>query len=185
MKIFKNSVIVLLLLFAAGHLAFTISYTLPEDLVPPVVKRKSVAYCEPFFTQGWALFAPAPEVSKKIYVSYLQQDGQWSGWEAPFDKYLFGYQANRASANSKIVLSLNSTLHYLYQEYKTKFEKQNNNIDKCVSGIYNVLRFEAQRELAGRNINVNEIRLLVVYKEAKCGSEKMHTIYFPGSAVAK
>ncbi|MGZ3903841.1 MAG: hypothetical protein ACXVC6_09110, partial [Bacteroidia bacterium] len=77
MKIFKNSVVVILLLFAVVHLAFTLCYSLPDDLVPPAVKRKSAAYCEPFFAQGWALFAPVPEVNKKIYVSYLQKDGKW------------------------------------------------------------------------------------------------------------
>ncbi|MGZ3864418.1 MAG: hypothetical protein ACXVPN_14265 [Bacteroidia bacterium] len=185
MKIFKNSVVTILVLFAASHLALTFCYSLPENLVPAYLKRKSIAYCEPVFAQGWSLFAPAPEVKKKIYMSYQKEDGRWSGWEAPFDNYLFSYQSNRMSPEGKIVLSLNTYLHYLFESYKPKFAIRNNCEGDISSGLCTVLKFEALRELASRNIAVKEIRLLVVYHEAKCDFHKTYSVYFPESAAKK
>ncbi len=184
MRIFKILSVAALFLFLIIHTSFTLLYVLPENLVPFSLKEKSKKYIAPLFDQGWGLFAPVPEVNKKVYVSYFKNN-KWSGWEAPFNKYLYAHQSNRVSANAKIVLSTSSILHYLYNENAEQLEEKKNISGNISSGYFKVLKHEVVQELTNKSGSPKKIKLLVVYSKANCNSNQMYSIYYPEFEIAK
>lgn len=184
MKIFKISVITALGLFLIIHTSLTLLYVLPENLTPSTLKEKSKSYIAPLFDQGWSLFAPVPEVNKKVYVSYFKNN-KWSGWETPFDKYLYAHQSSRISANAKIILSVSSTLHYLYNENAEQLREKKNISGNISSGYFKVLKYAVERELANMGNPTKKIKLLVVYTKANCSANQIYSIYYSEFEIAK
>lgn len=178
MKIFKVAVTIALLLFFVVHTAYTLLFTLPENLVPARSKEHSKKYMFPVFDQGWALFAPAPELTKKVYVKYQRQNGEWSGWETPFDNYLNDARSNRFNAKEKLVLSINSALHYLYTEHEQKLQQKKNVPGNLLSGFYRVLKYACVRQLANDGNLAQQIKLLVVYTKTDCKEKEYYSLYF-------
>ena len=161
------------------HVLFTLFYVLPDNLVPVSLKQKSGVYMYPLFKQGWALFAPTHQVNKKIYVSYLQNNKQWSAWENPFKHYLLSHQQHRFTANQKIVLMQSITLHYLFFENKELFKTNKTIVGDTNSDYYKVLKHEVTQELLLQNKEFEKIKLLVEYTDANCDNKQTHYIYYP------
>ncbi|MEO8759262.1 MAG: DUF5819 family protein [Bacteroidia bacterium] len=178
MKIFRFILIALFGLFLIIHVLFTLVYTLPENIIYSSIKQKASIYINPLFNQGWALFAPTPQVNKKVYVSYLQDDNKWSVWQNPFKKYLAKHQLHRFTANGKIVLMQSNTLHYLYFENEELFKTKNVVEGDTTSGFYNVLKYEVTQELLKEKKSSKKIKLLVQYTDAKCENKQTHYIYY-------
>lgn len=179
MRIFKNSIVVALVLFLLVHTACTLLFVLPGNFVPASLKEKSRSYISPLFEQGWALFAPVPEVNKKVFVSRLQGNGQWSRWEAPFDEYLCMHQSNRMSASAKVVLSLSSALHYLYHENEILLKEKRNISGDSSSGYFIVLKKAVKNKLMWQYKENKNVRILIVYTVANCNKNQTYSIYYP------
>lgn len=166
-------------MFLAIHVLFTLLYVLPDNMVPGSLKQKSNVYISSLFNQGWALFAPTPQVNKKVYASYLGKDKQWSAWQNPFKKYMEAHQQHRFTANQKIVLMQSSTLHYLWFENEELFQEKKIILGDTNSGYYKVLKHEVAQELLLQKKNFERIKLLVEYTDADCGNRQSHYIYYP------
>ena len=184
MKIFKNSIVIALVLFLIIHTTCTLFYTLPENLVSFSLKQKSEKYIAALFDQSWALFAPVPEVNKRVYVSYFQNE-KWSRWEEPFADYLYAHQSNRMSANAKIVFMISGTLHYLYNENKEKLKTEKNIVGNNSSGYFKVLKNAIKNKLMWQYKENKKIRVLVIYTGANCNQSQTYSIYYPGVEAAK
>ena len=179
MKIFRLFIISVFVLFLTIHVLFTLLYVLPDNIVPASLKQKSSVYINPLFNQGWALFAPTPQVNKKVYVSYLQENKQWSVWQNPFKHYVEAHQQHRFTANQKIVLMQSSTLHYLYFENQELFKTKDTIVGDTNSGYYKVLKHEVAQELLLQKKQFQKIKLLVEYTDANCDNKQTHYIYYP------
>ena len=179
MKVFRLFIIGCFALFLVVHVSFTLLYVLPKNMVAPAVKAGVGRYINPLFDQGWALFAPVPRVNKKVYVSYLQSNKQWSKWQDPFQSYLNKHQSNRFTANGKIVLLVSSTLHYLHFENADLLRDKKIVHGNTTSGYYQVLNYEVKQELAHTNIKPEKMRLMVEYTDADCCKKKNSYIYYP------
>lgn len=179
MKLFRLFIISVFGLFLTIHVLFTLLYVLPDNIIPAYLQQKSSLYINPLFNQGWALFAPTPQVNKKVFVSYLQDNNRWSTLGNPFKHYLAAHQQHRFTANQKIVLMQSSTLHYLYFENEESF-KMNKTIDGDTnSGYYKVLKHEVMQELLLQKKDFKKIKLLVGYTNADCDNKQTHYIYYP------
>ena len=185
MRIFKFSIVIACVLFLVMHIALTLLYVLPENITSRKLKGVSKRYMTPLFDQSWSLFAPVPEVNKKVFVNCLESNGSWGGWEAPFDKYLRVHQESRVGANSKIVLMQSNTLHYLYYENASDLKLNPTKIGDSNSGYYKVLRHEVERELATSGRHVSRMKLLVVFTKASCSEKQISSIYYPAFETAK
>lgn len=183
MKIFKLFILAALILFLIVHTSFTLLYVLPQNISPPLLKEKSKIYMAPLFDQSWSLFAPVPEVNKKVYVSYLKSNAQWSGWEDPFAGYLYAHQSNRLSANAKIVFSLSNTLHYLYNENADLLKEKKNIVGNNSSGYFKVLKHAIETEL--KNKDYTKIKIRVVFTKASCENKQIYSIYYPEFEIAQ
>jgi hypothetical protein len=162
MKTFRACTGIVLVLFFLFHIFCTLFYTLPDNFVPQSAYEYSKKYMTPLFDQGWSLFAPVPEVNKKVYVRYCNKDN-WSEWQEPFDPYLQAYQKNRISVSGKIVLAMNSTLHYLYAENKENFKRTNLLKGDTTSGYFKVLK-HALTELSSPQARADRMQMLVVFR---------------------
>jgi hypothetical protein len=167
------------------HLSCTLFYVLPGDLVPISLKQRSKNYIAPLFDQGWGLFAPVPEMNKKVYVSYLKNGDQWSGWEAPFDEYYKAHQSNRLRAAGKIVLSVSSTLHFLYNENAEELKLKKNIQGNNSSGYFKVLKEAIRNKLMWQYKDNKNMRVLIVYTTANCDQPQIYSIYYPEFETAK
>ncbi|MEO8867343.1 MAG: DUF5819 family protein [Bacteroidia bacterium] len=165
-------------MFLTIHVVFTLVYTLPDTIISSSLKQKSSVYINPLFNQGWALFAPTPQVNKKVYVSYLQDNNEWSVWQDPFKKYLAKHQLHRFTTNGKIVLMESSTLHYLYFENEELFKTENVFEGDTTSGYYKVLKREITQELLREKKPAQQVKLLVQYNDANCDNKQTHYIYY-------
>ena len=179
MRIFKALIVVGLVLFLIIHTSFTLLYVLPENISSVYLKEKSKKYITPLFDQSWSLFAPVPELNKKVFVSFQLKDGGWSLWEEPFVNYLHEHQSNRFSANAKIVFSISNTLHYLYNENATVLGEKGNIIGNSSSGYFKVLASAVKNKFGDERKEFEKIKILVVYTQANCSSKKMYSIYYP------
>ena len=148
-------------------------------MVAAPVKSVVTKYINPLFDQGWALFAPVPQVNKKVYVSCLQGNKQWSAWQDPFANYLIKHQSNRFTANGKMILKLSTTLHYLYFQNEELFKQKKNISGDTTSGYYKVLKNEVEQELLHQYKPCKNIRLIVEYSNADCADKQTHYIYYP------
>ena len=151
---------------------------LPDNVIPASLKHRSSVYINPLFNQGWALFAPTPQVNKKVYVSYLQGDKTWSRWQDPFKHYLVAHQQHRFTANQKMVLMQSSTLHYLYFENEELFKTNKIVKGDTNSGYYKVFRQEVMQELLLQKKEFKKIKLLIEYTDAYCDNKQTHYIYY-------
>ena len=179
MRIFKNSILICLVLFLIIHTAFTLLYVFPENLSSSYLKEKSKNYVAPLFDQSWSLFAPIPEVNKKVYVSYQTKNKKWSCWEDPFANYLYAHQSSRVSAHAKIVFSLSNTLHYLYNENVTALSEHIHIIGNNSSGYFKVLANAVKNKLRHENKEAQNLKILVVFTKANCSAKKMYAVYYP------
>jgi hypothetical protein len=179
MRIFKNAVVVALVLFLGVHIACTVLYVLPDNLVPVSLRQKSKRYIAPLFDQGWALFAPVPEVNKKVYVSCSHDGKQWSGWEAVLNEYVPIHQSNRMSGSGKVVLSVSSTLHFLYSENADELKLKKNIVGNNSSGYFKVLKQAIENKLMWQYKENKNLRVLVIYTTADCAQPQTYSIYYP------
>lgn len=179
MNFFRLFILSVFGFFLTIHVLFTVLYVLPDNIVPVSLKQKSSVYINPLFNQGWALFAPTPQVNKKVYVSCLQTNNQWSAWENPSKHYLVAHQQHRFTANQKIVLMQSSTLHYLYFENEGLFKTNKIITGDTTSGYYKVLKHEVTQELLLQKKEFRKIKLLVEYPDADCDNKQIHYIYYP------
>jgi hypothetical protein len=172
-------------LFLVIHISCTLFYVLPDNLVPVFLKQKSKNYIAPLFDQGWGLFAPVPEVNKKVYVSYLKNNKRWSGWEAPFDEYYEKHHINRISASGKIILSVSGTLHHLYNENVVELKTKKNVVGNISSGYFKVLHEAVRNKLMWQYKDNTNLRMLVVYTTANCNQPQVYSIYYPEFEIAE
>jgi len=179
MRIFKILTLGILILFFTGHLVSTLLFTLPANLTPDNLSSKAKIYMAPVFDQSWSLFAPVPEVNKKVYVSYLNETGIWSGWKAPFDKYQLIHQSNPMSASGKVVLLQSSILHYLYDENILQLKEKSIVRGDTSSGYFKVLRYSVTKELEKGGVKEKKIKMMVYYQSVS-GDNKKYCIYYPG-----
>ena len=179
MKVFRLCIVICFALFLLIHVLFTLLYVLPENMVAPSVKARAGRYINPLFDQGWALFAPVPQVNKKVYVSYLQDNKQWSKWEDPFRSYLNKHQSNRFTANGKMVLISSTTLHYLHFENEALLKDKRVVMGDTTSDYYKVLKHEVDQVLTKEYKNHQKERLMVVYTDTDCNNKQAHYIYYP------
>lgn len=179
MKIFKTSIVVALVLFLIIHTSFTLLYVLPENISSDYLKEKSKGYITPLFDQSWSLFAPVPEVNKKVFVSYQYKNNEWSEWENPFANYVYAHQSGRMSANAKIVFSISNTLHYLYNENVAALAENGNIIGNNSSGYFKVLSSAVKNRLSDERKEYQKTKILVVYTRVGCASKKTYAIYYP------
>ncbi len=179
MKNFRIVIIFSLILFLVIHTSFTLMYVLPENISSVYLKEKSKSYISPMFDQSWSLFAPVPEVNKKVFVCYQMKNEKWSGWEEPFVSYLYAHQSSRISANAKIVFSISNTLHYLYNENASTLSEKENIVGNYSSGYFKVLANAVKNKLRHENKESQKLKILVVYSKANCSSKKMYSIYYP------
>ncbi|HWY38107.1 MAG TPA: DUF5819 family protein [Bacteroidia bacterium] len=179
MRIFKLLITGSLVLFLVVHTSFTLIHVLPENMAPLSIKEKTKNYMAPLFDQGWALFAPVPEVNKKVYVSYSADGKNWSEWKAPFNRYLYAHQSFRASVNAKIVLLQSGALHYLYNENEVQLKQRKNIVGDTSLGYFRVLKYAVQQELQNKGAQVKKMKLLVIYVKASCSEKQTYSIYYP------
>ena len=177
MKIFKIFIVAALVLFFVVHISCTLLYTLPSDLTHDGLADKAKIYMAPVFDQSWSLFAPIPEVNKRVYISYLNEKGEWLDWEAPFDKYLSTHQSNPLSASGKLVLMQSSTLHYLYEENKASFVTQSIIKGDTSSGYFKVLRYSVVHEIFKKEVP-QKMKIMVSYETIDTTKRK-YCIYYP------
>jgi hypothetical protein len=178
MKFFRVFILSVFGLFLSLHLLFTLLYVLPGNIIPLSLKQKASGYINPLFNQGWALFAPTPAVNKKVLVSYLQENKQWSNWQDPFKNYSAEHQLHRFTANGKIILMKSSTLHYLYFENQDRFDRGKIIWGDTTSGYYKVLKHEVTQELCGQHTSFTKIKLLIEYTSADCDKRQTHYLYY-------
>lgn len=132
----------------------------------------------PLFDQSWGLFAPVPEVNKRLYYCLEDSNGNQQSWRQFYAGHLFDYQSNRFSPRGKFVLALSNTLHYLYQENKENLIKQNLYGGSPSSGYFTVLQHLVKQELKNNSTKTKKVRMMVVYQTIT-PNPQTYCLYYP------
>ncbi len=69
-------------------------------------------YIGPLFHQNWRLFVPAPNVERRLYVRYFENN-QWSNWEDIFREQIDKQRNGLIWANEEEVLGFSLAQVYL------------------------------------------------------------------------
>ena len=75
------------LCLAAFHIALLAAYTVPDRLVPEMLRQWSAVYARPLFHQQWKLFAPDPP-SCSCALEVRATGGAWKPLEQHTDSYM-------------------------------------------------------------------------------------------------
>lgn len=100
----SSTLVVCVLLF---HVAMTVVYLSPANLLKAAFGSTSSAYMGRFFYQNWHLFSPNPGISTTRLWIRCQGDRAWGGWVEPTEKLQTEYYANRISGKGKVLYVYN------------------------------------------------------------------------------
>ena|ERR1700752_3912530 len=94
------------------HFSFVFIYASPIRTAPLKLRVLSSYYIGPLFHQNWRLFVPAPNVERRLYVRYLDNN-TWSDWDDIFRKQIDEQRKGMILANEEEVLGFSLSLVYL------------------------------------------------------------------------
>lgn len=128
-------------------------------------------YVYPVFHQNWALFVPAPNVERKLFVRF-KINNQFCDWQDILQREILLHRSNRLSGGEAKVLLLSNSLIY---ELNYLDEKQSFVTAKMPTNKeFEVLRFEIEKYLKSRfNCNNTSYELLLVSE----GADKTKAYY--------
>jgi hypothetical protein len=177
LKRFKVIAVLIVVGYAIIHLACTLLYVLPQEVIPEKVSASVTGYMSPLFNQGWALFAPVPTANRKVFVSYLKKDNTWSAWQDPFSEFKRKHWQHRYTGYGKLVLMQSTSLHNLYYENEDSLNKKSVFFGDKNTECFKVLRHEVEQILKSQKKEFREIRFLLMFISTGKPNKKNYIYY--------
>lgn len=163
-QVTKRIFIIVLAAFLCFHFGMVFIYSAPLKLNNKKLDFISHLYVYPIFHQNWALFVPAPNEERKLFVRY-KVNQQFSDWQDILGNEVVRHKTNRLSGGeTKVLLFSNSLIYELnYLAEKKSFATSN----APTNMEFKVLQFEVENYLKSRFHCINNnYELLMVSKSA-------------------
>lgn len=163
-QVTKRIFIIVLAAFLCFHFGMVFIYSSPLKLNNKKVGFISRLYVYPIFHQNWALFVPAPNEERKLFVRY-KVNQEFSDWQDVLANEVVRHKTNRLSGGETKVLLFSNSLIY---ELNYLNEKKSFATSIAPSNMeFKVLQFEVENYLKSRFHCTNNIyELLMVSKSA-------------------
>jgi len=102
------------------HFVLTVIYCLPADKVGARASSYAGLYTYPAFHQGWALFAPDPQLQGKRMEFRYVENGEWGPWLRPDSVDYNIHTRFRLTHHSKRYHMMQNSAFYIWQEVEKK-----------------------------------------------------------------
>jgi hypothetical protein len=84
------------------HFSMIVMHCMPDSYLPARWRSYSHWYAYPMFHQGWGLFAPEPQKKYKRLEFAYAQNGEWSEWIHPEQRFENAHFSYRLGPYSKL-----------------------------------------------------------------------------------
>jgi hypothetical protein len=154
------------------HFMWISVYCFPQHGNNTKIGILSRLYVYPIFQQNWALFVPAPDTERKLFVRY-KTENTFNRWEDILGREISIHKQNRLLGNESKVLLLSNSLIY---ELNSLNDEQSFISNKKNNSEFKVLQFEVEHYLKSEyHTNLQtEYELLMV--SLKKGGERAYYI---------
>lgn len=176
-QVTKRIFIIVLATFLCFHFGMVFLYSSPMKFNNKKLDFINHLYVYPVFHQNWALFVPAPNEKRKLFVRY-KTNQQFSDWQDIMGNEIIHHKSNRLSGGeAKVLLFSNSLiyeLNYLIEKksFTSSIVPSNNE--------FKVLEFEVAQYLKSKFDCRNTMYQMLLVTE---GADKTRAYFFQALTV--